>query len=149
MSRIMPRRSSQGLSRLTARQSKVAFLDLTDSSGRIQLYVRKDEVGDLLFDDIKHHLDLGDIAGISGFVFRTQRGEISVHVREWTLLAKSLRPLPLGKEYETDDGEEKQSGGLKDPEMRYRQRSVDLLVNKTSRERLLGRMKVARAMRDS
>ncbi len=129
-------------------QGKVAFLDLTDNSGRIQLYVRKDEVGDTLFDDIKHHLDLGDIAGISGFVFRTQRGEISVHVREWTLLAKSLRSLPLGKEYETDDGEEKQSGGLKDPEMRYRQRPVDLLVNKTSRERLLGRMKVARAMRE-
>ncbi len=129
-------------------QGKVAFLDLTDSSGRIQLYVRKDEVGDALFDDIKHHLDLGDIAGVSGFVFRTQRGETSVHVREWTLLAKSLRSLPLGKEYETDEGEEKQSGGLKDPEMRYRQRSVDLLVNKTSRDRLLGRMKVARAMRE-
>ena len=129
-------------------QGKVAFLDLTDGTSRIQLYVRKDEVGDILFDDIKHHLDLGDIAGVSGFVFRTQRGEISVHVREWTLLAKSLRPLPLGKEYETDEGEEKQSGGLKDPEMRYRQRSVDLLVNKDSRERLLGRMKVARAMRE-
>jgi len=129
-------------------QGKVAFLDLTDSSGRIQLYVRKDEVGETLFDDIKHHLDLGDIAGVSGFVFRTQRGEISVHVQGWSLLAKSLRSLPLGKEYETDDGEEKQSGGLKDPEMRYRQRSVDLLVNKTSRERLLGRMRVARAMRE-
>ena len=129
-------------------QGKVAFLDLTDSSGRIQLYVRKDEVGDDLFDDIKHRLDLGDIAGVSGFVFRTQRGEISVHVREWTLLAKSLRSLPLGKEYETDDGEEKQSGGLKDPEMRYRQRSVDLIVNKDSRERLLGRMTVARSMRE-
>ncbi|MGI4789299.1 MAG: lysine--tRNA ligase, partial [Janthinobacterium lividum] len=129
-------------------QGKVAFLDLTDASGRIQLYVRKDEVGEALFDDIKHHLDLGDIAGISGFVFRTQRGEISIHVREWTLLAKSLRSLPLGKEYETEDGEEKQSGGLKDPEMRYRQRSVDLIVNKVSRDRLLGRMKVARAMRD-
>ena len=129
-------------------QGQVAFLDLTDSSGRIQLYVRKDEVGEALFDDIKHQLDLGDIAGVSGFVFRTHRGEISVHVREWTLLAKSLRSLPLGKEYETERGEEKQSGGLKDPEMRYRQRSVDLLVNKASRERLLGRMKVARAMRD-
>ena len=129
-------------------QGKVAFLDLTDSSGRIQLYVRKDEVGDALFDDIKHHLDLGDIAGVSGFVFRTQRGEISVHVREWTLLAKSLRSLPLGKEYEGEDGEEKQSGGLKDPEVRYRQRAVDLIVNKDARERLLGRIKVTRAMRE-
>lgn len=129
-------------------QGKVAFLDITDTTGRIQLYVRRDEVGDDLFDDIKHHTDLGDILGVSGFVFRTQRGEISIHVREWTLLAKSLRPLPFGKEYETDSGEEKHAGGLKDPEMRYRQRSVDLLVNRDSRERLLGRMKIVRAMRD-
>ena len=129
-------------------QGKVAFLDITDTTGRIQLYARRDEVGDDLFDDIKHHTDLGDILGVSGFVFRTQRGEISIHVREWTLLAKSLRPLPFGKEYETDSGEEKHAGGLKDPEMRYRQRSVDLLVNRDSRERLLGRMKIVRAMRD-
>ena len=129
-------------------QGKVAFLDLTDSTGRIQLYTRRDEVGDDIFEDIKHHTDLGDIVGVSGFVFRTQRGEISVHVREWTLLAKSLRPLPLGKEYETEGGEEKHAGGLKDPEQRYRQRSVDLLVNKESRARLLGRMTVTRAMRE-
>ena len=129
-------------------QGKVAFLDITDTTARIQLYARRDEVGDDLFDDIKHHTDLGDILGVSGFVFRTQRGEISIHVREWTLLAKSLRPLPFGKEYETDSGEEKHAGGLKDPEMRYRQRSVDLLVNRDSRERLLGRMKIVRAMRD-
>ncbi len=128
-------------------QGKVAFLDLTDATGRIQLYVRRDEVGDALFDDLKHHTDIGDIAGVSGFVFRTQRGEISVHVREWTLLAKSLRVLPIGKEYEGEDGEEKHAGNLKDPEMRYRQRSVDLLVNKESRTRLLGRMTVVRAMR--
>lgn len=129
-------------------QGKVAFLDLTDATGRIQLYARRDEVGEELFEDIKHHLDLGDIVGVSGFVFRTHKGEISIHVREWTLLAKSLRPLPLGKEYETEAGEEKHSGGLKDPELRYRQRSVDLLVNRESRERLLGRMKVVRAMRE-
>ena len=129
-------------------QGKVAFLDITDATGRIQLYARRDEVGEELFEDIKHRTDLGDILGVSGFVFRTQRGEISIHVREWTLLAKSLRPLPFGKEYETDSGEEKHAGGLKDPEMRYRQRSVDLLVNRESRERLLGRMKIVRAMRD-
>ena len=129
-------------------QGKVAFLDITDATGRIQLYARRDEIGDALFEDVKHHTDLGDILGVSGFVFRTQRGEISIHIREWTLLAKSLRPLPFGKEYETDSGEEKHAGGLKDPEMRYRQRSVDLLVNRDSRERLLGRMKIVRAMRE-
>ena len=127
---------------------KAAFLDLTDATGRIQLYLRRDEIGDDLYGDIQHHLDLGDIAGVSGFVFKTKTGETSVHVREWALLAKSLRPLPLGKEYETESGEEKHAGGLKDPELRYRQRSVDLLVNRESRERLLGRMKVTRAMRE-
>ncbi len=127
---------------------KAAFLDLTDATGRIQIYLRRDEIGEDLYGDIQHHLDLGDIAGISGFVFKTKTGEISVHVREWMLLAKSLRPLPLGKEYETESGEEKHAGGLKDPELRYRQRSVDLLVNRESRARLLGRMTVTRAMRE-
>ena len=127
---------------------KAAFLDLTDGTGRIQLYVRKDEIGDEIYGDVQHHLDLGDVSGVSGFVFKTKTGEISVHVREWTLLAKSLRPLPLGKEYETEAGEEKHAGALKDPELRYRQRSVDLLVNKDSRERLLNRMRVVRAMRE-
>ncbi len=127
---------------------KAAFLDLTDSTGRIQLYVRKDEIGDEVYGDIQHHLDLGDVVGVSGFVFKTKTGETSVHVREWTLLAKSLRSLPLGKEYETVDGEEKHAGALKDPELRYRQRSVDLLVNRDSRERLLNRMKLVRAMRE-
>ena len=127
---------------------KAAFLDITDATGRIQLYLRKDEIGDELYADIQHHVDLGDIAGVSGFVFKTKTGEISIHVREWTLLSKSLRPLPLGKEYETEAGEEKHAGGLRDPELRYRQRSVDLLVNRESRERLLGRMKVVRAMRE-
>ena len=127
---------------------KAAFLDITDATGRIQLYLRRDEIGDELYGDIQHRMDLGDIAGVSGFVFKTKTGETSVHVREWTLLAKSLRPLPLGKEYENEAGEEKHAGGLKDPELRYRQRAVDLLVNRESRERLLGRMTVTRAMRE-
>jgi len=129
-------------------QGKVAFVDITDTTGRIQLYARRDEIGEELFEDIKHHTDLGDILGVSGFVFRTHKGEISIHVREWTLLSKSLRPLPFGKEYETESGEEKHAGALKDPELRYRQRSVDLLVSRDSRARLLGRMKVVRAMRE-
>ncbi len=129
-------------------QGKVSFLDLQDASGKIQLYVRRDEVGDDVFEDVKHRLDIGDIVGVSGFVFRTQRGEISVHVKQWTLLAKSLRAVPFGVEYETEAGEEKQAGALKDVDLRYRQRSVDLLVNRPARERLLGRVRVVRAMRE-
>ena len=109
---------------------KAAFVKIMDASGIIQLYVRKDEIGDSLFDDVKHRLDLGDIVGATGFVFKTKTGETSVHVREFTLLAKSLRPMALGKTWETEDGEERHSGVLKDPELRYRQRYVDLNVNK-------------------
>jgi len=129
-------------------QGKVSFLDLQDASGKIQLYVRRDEVGEEAFEDVKHRLDIGDIVGVSGFVFRTQRGEISVHVKGWTLLAKSLRAVPFGVEYETEAGEERQAGALKDVDLRYRQRSVDLLVNRPARERLLGRVRVVRAMRE-
>lgn len=127
---------------------KAAFIDLRDSSGRIQLYVRKDEIGDDVFDDVRHRLDLGDIVGVTGYVFTTKTGEISVHVNQLTILAKALRQLPLGKEYETESGEEHQSGVLKDTEIRYRQRYVDLVVNREARERLVNRTLVVRAMRE-
>ncbi len=126
---------------------KAAFLKVQDETGRIQIYVRRDEIGDDLFDDVKHRVDLGDIIGAQGFVFKTKTGETSVHVRELTLLAKSLRPLPFGKVYDTDEGEERQSGALKDTEQRYRQRYVDVNVNASARETLVGRIKVVRAMR--
>jgi lysyl-tRNA synthetase class 2 len=127
---------------------KAAFVDLTDATGRIQLYVRRDEIGEELFEDVRHRLDIGDIVGVDGFVFRTKTGEISVHVQGWALLAKALRTLPYGKEYETESGEERHAGTLKDTEIRYRQRYVDLAVNKESRKMLLDRVKVARAMRE-
>ncbi len=127
---------------------KAAFLDLLDASGRIQLYVRRDEVGEALFDDLRHRLDLGDIIGAEGYVFRTKTGEVSVHVRAFTLLAKALRALPYGKEYETEEGEERHAGTLKDTERRYRQRYVDLNVNREARERLVARSKVVRALRE-
>ena len=127
---------------------KAAFLKIMDATGIIQLYVRRDEIGEGLFDDVRHRLDLGDIAGATGFVFKTKTGETSVHVREFALLAKSLRPMPLGKTWETKEGEERQSGAARDPELRYRRRYVDLNVNKESRERLVNRIKVVRAMRE-
>jgi lysyl-tRNA synthetase class 2 len=127
---------------------KAAFVDLTDSTGRIQLYVRKDDIGDDLFEDVRHHVDIGDIVGVEGFVFKTKTGEISIHVKAWTLLAKALRTLPYGKEYETEAGEERHAGTLKDTEIRYRQRYVDLTVNKESRKMLLDRVTVTRAVRE-
>lgn len=127
---------------------KASFLKIMDSSGVIQTYVRKDEIGDELFDDLKHRLDLTDIIGVTGFIFRTKTGEISVHARELTLLAKALRPMPFGKTYETQEGEERHAGALKDTEQRYRQRYVDLNVNRQARETLLGRIKVVRALRE-
>jgi lysyl-tRNA synthetase class 2 len=127
---------------------KAAFIDLADSSSRIQLYVRRDDIGEELFDDVRHHVDHGDIVGVTGFVFKTKTGEISIHVQQWTTLAKALRTPPFGKEYETETGEEHQSGALTDTEIRYRQRYVDLIVNRESRERLLNRALVVRSMRE-
>jgi lysyl-tRNA synthetase class 2 len=127
---------------------KAAFMDLVDSSGRIQLYVRRDDIGEDAFEDIRRHVDPGDIAGVTGYVFKTKTGEISIHVQLWTLLAKALRNLPFGKEYETEAGEEHHAGTLADTEIRYRQRYVDLIVNRESRQRLLGRTRVVRAMRE-
>ncbi len=127
---------------------KAAFLKIMDASGVIQLYVRKDEIGDDLFDDLRHRLDLSDIVGVTGFVFKTKTGETSVHAREFTLLAKALRPMPFGKTYETEAGEEKNAGALRDTERRYRQRYVDLNVNPEARRTLVNRIKVVRAMRE-
>ncbi len=127
---------------------KAAFLDLTDASGRVQLYVRREDIGEALYADLKHRTDLGDIVGVVGFVFKTKTGEISVHVQQWTLLAKALRTIPFGVEYETAEGEERHAGALKDTEFRYRQRYVDLLVNKESRDRLIQRTKIIRALRE-
>ena len=127
---------------------KAAFLDVTDGSGRIQVYVRRDEIGEDIYDDVKHRVDLGDFVGIAGFVFRTKMGEMSVHAQSLAVLAKGLRSLPLGKEYESDEGEERHSGALKDTELRYRQRYVDLVVNKSSRDTLIARSKIVKAIRN-
>jgi lysyl-tRNA synthetase class 2 len=127
---------------------KAAFLDVTDGSGRIQVYLKKDDIGEETYDDVKHRVDLGDFIGVTGYVFKTRTEEVSVHATSVTVLAKALRQLPLGKEYETAEGEEHQSGALRDTEIRYRQRYVDLLVNKQSRKTLIARSKIVRAIRD-
>jgi lysyl-tRNA synthetase class 2 len=127
---------------------KAAFLDVTDGSGRVQAYVRRDDIGTDIYDDVRHRVDLGDFIGISGFVFKTKTEEVSVHAQSLQILAKALRSLPLGKEYENEEGEEQHSGTLKDTEIRYRQRYVDLVVNKKSRDILIARSKIIRAIRE-
>ena len=107
-------------------QGRTSFIDLEDGSDRIQLYLRRDELGEHY--DLLDHLDLDDYIGVRGRLFRTRRGELSVRVREITLLTKSLRPLPRGKTQASGDGAVT-FGGLADPEVRYRQRYADLAVH--------------------
>jgi lysyl-tRNA synthetase, class II len=125
-----------------------SFAELQDSKGKIQLYINRDEIcgGDdkTLYNIVfKKLLDLGDIIGVTGYVFRTKMGEISIHVQSLKLLSKSLKPLPVVKE---KDGET--FDAVTDPEMRYRQRYVDLVVNPKSREVFLKRTKLVNSMRD-
>lgn len=126
---------------------KASFLELQDSKGRIQVYVTRDDIcpgenKDLYNTVFKKLLDLGDFVGIKGFVFKTQTGEISVHTQELTVLAKSLRPLPIVK---MKDGEVYDS--FDDPELRYRQRYVDLIVNSSVKETFLKRSAILKTLR--
>ncbi len=130
--------------RITAHRlkGKVVFADISDESGRVQVYVRRDDVGDELFNEFCSY-DLGDFAEVKGFPFITRTGEPTLHVVMFRLVSKSLRPIPIGK---TDD-EGVVHGGLSDLELRYRSRHLDLLANQTSREVLIKRCKVVSAMR--
>ncbi len=116
-------------------QGKVSFLDLHDQSGKLQIYVKIDEVGEEQFSLLKL-LDVGDIIGVAGPVFRTQRGEISVRAQQLTVLSKSLHPLP------------EKWHGLKDVELRYRQRYVDLIVNPEVKDTFIKRSLIISAVRD-
>ncbi|NLM74001.1 MAG: lysine--tRNA ligase [Clostridiaceae bacterium] len=113
---------------------KSSFCDLQDRDGKIQLYVRINDIGAEEYENFKK-LDLGDIIGVKGYVFRTKMGEISVHVTSYTLLSKSLRPLP------------EKFHGLKDPDTRYRQRYLDLIVNPEVRKTFMIRSKIISAIR--
>lgn len=116
-------------------QGKAAFFHVQDMEGKIQTYIRMDAVGEEAFELIKTY-DIGDIIGVNGSVFRTQKGEISVRAKEVTLLSKSLRPLP------------EKFHGLTNVETRYRQRYLDLIMNTEVRETFVTRSKIIRAMRD-
>ncbi len=127
---------------------KAMFMNLQDSTGQIQLYLRRNDFeqdGDFSFFDvlIKKLLDIGDIIGVKGFVFNTKTGETSIHVTEMKLLAKSLRTLPIVKR----DAEGNVHDAFTDPELRYRQRYVDLIVNPEVKETFLKRMKMVNSLR--
>ena len=127
---------------------KASFMELQDSEGRIQVYISRDDLcpdenKDLYNVVFKKLLDIGDIVGVTGYVFRTQMGEISIHAESLTILSKSLRPLPVVK---TKDGVV--YDGFNDPEQRYRQRYVDLVVNDGVKDVFMKRTKVFNSMRE-
>ena len=126
---------------------KASFAEIQDSKGRVQVYISRDEIcpgedKDLYNKVFKKLMDIGDFIGVKGFVFRTQTGEISVHAKELTMLSKSLKPLPIVK-YKDGVAYDK----FEDPELRYRQRYVDLVVNDGVKDTFLSRATVIRTIR--
>ena len=113
---------------------KASFCNVQDKEGRIQVYVARDDLGEEAYKEFKR-MDIGDIIGVKGFVFKTKTGEISVHAKELTLLSKSLTPLP------------EKFHGLQDTDLRYRQRYVDLIMNEESRETFIKRSKIISEIR--
>ena len=127
---------------------KASFAEIQDSKGRIQVYISRDEIcpdedKDLYNKVFKKLMDIGDFIGIKGFVFKTQTGEISIHAKEITILSKSLKPLPIVK-YKDGVAYDK----FDDPELRARQRYVDLIVNDGVKDTFLKRATVLRTMRN-
>jgi len=127
------------------RMGKASFCHIQDSRGKIQVYLKRDDIGDLY--DAFRLLDIGDIIGVEGFVFRTKMGEVSVHARRYELLTKSLRPPPVVKEKTDDEGRRVVFDPIADKELRYRQRYVDLLVNAGTREVFIKRSKLVSSIR--
>jgi len=126
-------------------QGKTAFAHLADQSGRIQLYFRRDALGEAVWETLRLY-DLSDIIGVSGPLFRTRTGEVTVRVERVDLLAKALRPLPFGKE-EIVDGAVVRHSGFSDPEQRYRQRYADLAVHPEVRDTFVARARLLSAIR--
>lgn len=127
------------------RMGKASFCHIQDSQGRIQIYLRRDDIGSS-YDGFKL-MDIGDIIGVKGFVFRTKMGEISVHGSELILLSKSLRPLPIVKEKVDEQGNKTIYDPFSDKELRYRQRYLDLAVNPDVRQVFIKRSKIISAIR--
>jgi len=127
------------------KMGKASFFHIQDAEGRIQVYLKRDDVGEASYSTFKL-LDIGDIVGISGFTFRTKTGEVSVHAQRFELLSKSLRPIPVAKEKEVD-GQKVVYDAFSDRELRYRQRYVDLIVNPEVRDTFIRRTKIVNYIR--
>ncbi|MCX6121554.1 MAG: lysine--tRNA ligase [Ignavibacteriales bacterium] len=142
-----PRRTVSIAGRIMSirRMGKASFCHIQDSQGRIQVYLRRDDIG-TSYDAFKL-MDIGDIIGVQGFVFRTKMGEVSVHGSELTLLSKSLRPLPIAKEKVDEQGNKTIYDPFSDKELRYRQRYLDLAVNRDVRQVFIKRSKLISTIR--
>ena len=127
------------------RMGKASFAHVQDHTGRIQIYLKKDEIGEE-YDAFKL-LDIGDIIGIEGFVFKTKTGEISVHTKSLKVLSKTLRPLPIAKETTDEQGNKTIHDQFADKELRYRQRYIDLVVNPHIKDVFIKRSKIITALR--
>nr|MCU0398778.1 OB-fold nucleic acid binding domain-containing protein [Cyclobacteriaceae bacterium] len=129
-----------------------SFAELQDETGRIQIYVRRDDIcpgeDKTLYNTVfKKLIDIGDIVGVKGYGFTTQTGEISIHVTDLKILSKSLRPLPVVKETVDETGVVHKHDAFSDPELRYRMRYVDLIVNPEVRETFVKRTQLVNSMR--
>ncbi len=127
------------------RMGKASFAHIQDNQGKIQIYLRKDDIGD--YYDVFKLMDIGDIIGVEGYVFKTKTGEISVHAKSFQLLAKSIRPIPIAKEQIDENGNKVIYDQFADKELRYRQRYVDLIVNPEVKDVFVQRSKIITEIR--
>jgi lysyl-tRNA synthetase class 2 len=128
---------------------KAAFFHIQDSQGTLQVYIRRDDVGVEEYNTVfKKLVDIGDIVGVTGFVFKTRTGETTVHAEDFQLLTKTLRPLPTPKEVENEQGEKVTYDAFSDKELRYRQRYVDLIVNPEVKKTFILRTNMVQSMRN-
>ncbi|HMS33612.1 MAG TPA: lysine--tRNA ligase [Ignavibacteria bacterium] len=128
------------------KMGKATFCHIKDGEGKIQLYIKKDDVGEEAYSIFKL-LDIGDIIGATGYVFRTKTGEVSVHAVSYTLLTKSIQPLPVVKEEVTESGEKIIYDAFSDVELRYRQRYIDLIVNDNVKDTFVKRTKIIQSIK--
>jgi len=128
------------------KMGKATFCHIKDDTGKIQIYLKKDDIGEKMYGVLKL-LDIGDIIGVKGFVFRTRTGEVSVHGSSFELLAKSLFPLPVVKEETTETGEKIIHDAFADVELRYRQRYIDLIVNDNVKDTFIKRTKIIQSLK--
>jgi lysyl-tRNA synthetase class 2 len=130
------------------RMGKASFCHIKDEAGKLQIYLRQNDVGEQLYKLFKL-LDIGDIIGVHGFVFRTKMGEISLHATSIELLTKTIQPLPVVKEEVTDTGEKIIHDAFADVELRYRQRYIDLIVNDFVRDTFVKRTKIIQSIKNT